>query len=724
PVRAVVEVEGIVSETIKVIQRFQLYGSSSILVQEISLEIPNYKPTNIKQALYYIFNLNNSSKPTMGIPFGAVPLIFQGGRARKIKFSRRSPGKSFKFGRKKKRPFGGEVYDLQKWINFDSGGHSIDLLSGRTQTRVYVKRGFAAVEIQGMINGHPDVLRFGIYSHASDWRKGNTPRRAWEFAHPMLGVATQEGKKGKALPEEACFLEVKSTNNTGNIIVSSLKRSFDGKGLALRFFETSDQDVTVKIKPVFKIPQAEVSRTNMVEQPFEPLNKTAGSYYVPIKGFGIETVKFYKQAVTDRKAPGRIKELSVTQTSSTGISLSWSASGDDGYEGKSSKYELRYSKRPINNHNWEQATLVKGLSPPRPAGEKEHFTVKGLKSSKTYYFAVKAIDESGNSSKLSKIISIVTESRDYIKPGRIVNLGVSKRASTSITLHWTASGDDGRRGKASRYDVLYSKESFDDTTWKRKAIAATGKIVPRKSGKPESFQVTGLQPTTKYYFSMVSYDEADNRSPLSNLTFSRTTSSITRAFQKGISPTVSYSGCSDTYLSKINEEELISIYGKETSLQTYSNNLSVILIRFDLSSIPTDAVVFKAILKLHAYDITYEDKGYLTCYRLKSDWNEEKGSGKTPDGKKSWKHGLEGSIDRQADYGLLPRGTVARAKTEDGKHWVKLDITPLVKDWVSKKQPNYGILLKGNCGGDCGMYFHSSDYEEDIKLRPRLEVSY
>ncbi len=89
-------------------------------------------------------------------------------------------------------------------------------------------------------------------------------------------------------------------------------------------------------------------------------------------------------------------------------------------------------------------------------------------------------------------------------------------SANSVTLHWTAPGDDNNAGTASQYDVRYSTSPITDANW-TSALQASGEPTPQAAGTPESFTVTGLLPATSYYFAIKTADEVPNWSPLSNV---------------------------------------------------------------------------------------------------------------------------------------------------------------------------------------------------------------
>ncbi|MCP4603617.1 MAG: S8 family serine peptidase, partial [Proteobacteria bacterium] len=84
-----------------------------------------------------------------------------------------------------------------------------------------------------------------------------------------------------------------------------------------------------------------------------------------------------------------------------------------------------------------------------------------------------------------------------------------------LELKFTAPGDDPGWGESNAYDIRYSKtviteENFNQAT----PIEAP---LPGGSGVLEKVLVEGLVAETEYYFALYAFDEAGNRSPLSNV---------------------------------------------------------------------------------------------------------------------------------------------------------------------------------------------------------------
>ncbi|MFQ5454773.1 MAG: FG-GAP-like repeat-containing protein [Nitrospirota bacterium] len=244
-----------------------------------------------------------------------------------------------------------------------------------------------------------------------------------------------------------------------------------------------------------------------------PDSSTGGRVYLEIgdvdgDGGGIDTTP--PAAVTDLRT-GFIDGISVE--------LIWTASGDDGQTGTADSYDIRYSTSPIDSSNFDIA--IQAANPPIPqiAGTTESFVVSGLSEGVTYYFALKAIDDRGNISPISNVVFDTTSILpDNIPPSVILDLNVTNITTDSITLTWTASGDDGDIGVASQYDLRLSLFPINDNgTDFDSAEIITGLPAPAPAGTTETFTVSGLSPEITYYFAIKAIDNVGNVSPLSNI---------------------------------------------------------------------------------------------------------------------------------------------------------------------------------------------------------------
>lgn len=110
---------------------------------------------------------------------------------------------------------------------------------------------------------------------------------------------------------------------------------------------------------------------------------------------------------------------------------------------------------------------------------------------------------------------------DDTPPAQITDLVAAWTSDTSVTLSWTAPGDDDMRGTAENYDIRYLIGELDETTWEA-ATVHPSPPVPEPGGTTQSVTIEGLTPQQDYSFAIVSSDEMSQLSPLSNVVTART----------------------------------------------------------------------------------------------------------------------------------------------------------------------------------------------------------
>lgn len=216
----------------------------------------------------------------------------------------------------------------------------------------------------------------------------------------------------------------------------------------------------------------------------------------------------------DQMAPAATTDLTISRVGPTSLRLSWTAAGDDGTTGYAARYDVRYATAPITPQNWASAAAVSGAPAPHTAGTTEYVDVTGLQQDVVYYFALKTTDEVPNWSELSNVPSAKT--LDQVAPAAVTDLQVTSTTATTVTLRWTAPGDNGSTGTAAQYDVRYTTGSLNQATW-NSATQAAGEPTPGIAGSDQTLTVTNLAQATTYRFGLKTADEVPNWSVLSTV---------------------------------------------------------------------------------------------------------------------------------------------------------------------------------------------------------------
>ncbi|WP_257453791.1 DUF3616 domain-containing protein [Archangium lipolyticum] len=191
------------------------------------------------------------------------------------------------------------------------------------------------------------------------------------------------------------------------------------------------------------------------------------------------------------------------------------------------------------------------------------------------------------------------------------------------------------------------------------------------------------------------------------------------SFQDGVSPSSSYAGTRD---SMIEEQNPDTNNGGDTSISASgdtpsgSGNENYILLKWDVSSIPANALVRAA-----SITVTVSDKADQTYdfYELTRAWTEGQVTWKQADDSNDWaSNGADGAGDRNtASLGSI------RA-TATGTYTVTLNANGLevVRRWLTTPSSNHGVII-ANKDNDNRLEIRSSEYSTRPS-RPKLTVTW
>jgi hypothetical protein len=113
------------------------------------------------------------------------------------------------------------------------------------------------------------------------------------------------------------------------------------------------------------------------------------------------------------------------------------------------------------------------------------------------------------------LLAVSTRGATNAPPSRITNLATAQVSDSSVTLTWTAPGDDGASGRAAVYELRRSSQPITDANFTAASVVPISQP-PSAAGTGEQFVVRGLTPGTPYFFAIRAIDDAASASLVSN----------------------------------------------------------------------------------------------------------------------------------------------------------------------------------------------------------------
>lgn len=202
--------------------------------------------------------------------------------------------------------------------------------------------------------------------------------------------------------------------------------------------------------------------------------------------------------------------------------------------------------------------------------------------------------------------------------------------------------------------------------------------------------------------------------PTATATTGPTPESTTVTFQQGAD---GYSGTTDVYISDYNDD---ANYNWDSILVVRSTDITASLLRFEVSSIPSNATVLSATLQLYT---TGQSNSAWMCarpYAVLRPW---------VDSQATWNRAT--SSELWATPGCNGLGT-DRESTGAEEVWLKysntwysFDVTDMVQSWVLDPDNNFGLVMKSTCNmAESVEYRMAAANHSSTGARPKLVVEY
>jgi subtilisin family serine protease len=217
--------------------------------------------------------------------------------------------------------------------------------------------------------------------------------------------------------------------------------------------------------------------------------------------------------VVDNVGPAPVTNLAATPLAAHAVELTWTSPRDTGPQPRAARYEIRRAIAPITPASFPAATLVAGAPAPAAPGTAERFVATGVDEGVPTWFALRSIDQVGNPSGLSNLAGATTT---RVAPGSVASLRIAAGSDSTLTLAWTATGDDGDVGRPARYHVHAAETPLDAATFESAPIQLDV-TATHDAGGSESATLRELSPGHRYWVALEAEDAAGDRSPVSNV---------------------------------------------------------------------------------------------------------------------------------------------------------------------------------------------------------------
>lgn len=186
----------------------------------------------------------------------------------------------------------------------------------------------------------------------------------------------------------------------------------------------------------------------------------------------------------------------------------------------------------------------------------------------------------------------------------------------------------------------------------------------------------------------------------------------TSVFQQGIN---NYIGTADTTLMS---DRVRKNFGTDNLIKVQGDSWFLGMIRFDLASLPVNAVVQSARLELYLAKKNDMKQFNMGLYRLLRPWDEMKTTWNLALTGVSW--GVSGANSVGVDREGAP---ITAALVNATSQWYFFDVTSAVQGWAVNPSSNFGLIARGDNSNDTEYHFISAN-NPALNLRPRLTVVY
>ena len=175
----------------------------------------------------------------------------------------------------------------QKWADLSEGDYGVSLLNDCKYGYDIKENVMRLTLIKSAIDPDPNAdigfhsFCYSLYPHGGNWQQGRTVQAAYELNYPLIPKLTNESR-------EFSLVRV----NRENVIIETVKKAEDGKGIVVRIYEAFNQLGEVELE--FGCQLKNVIECNLLEEPETSVDFIGNKFRFDIKPFEIKTfiIKF------------------------------------------------------------------------------------------------------------------------------------------------------------------------------------------------------------------------------------------------------------------------------------------------------------------------------------------------------------------------------------------------------------------------------------------------
>lgn len=293
---------------------------------------------------------------------------------------------------------------------------------------------------------------------------------------------------------------------------------------------------------------------------------------------------------------------------------------------------------------------------------------------------------------------------DDTSPVRVTDLAVVAAGDNSLTLEWTAPGDDGGLGTALSYEIRQSGSPINAFNFGA-ATPVPNPPTPIAGGNIQGFIVNGIDTTLETHFALRALDDAGNASEVSNDAV--WTPSGTPLHLEKFIPAFKDNSMYAEHDSVSNGAGEHLFAGKTASLNPAGPSNRRVLLAFAIGdSIPAGAVIDSVRLTLNVSKRPANIAYIFSLHRVTADWGEG-----TSDAGPMGGAGVP-ATPNDATWGYRFYNTTAwttaggdfiatpSAQTPVGTlgffNWSSASMTADVQEWLDNPANNFGWILIGD----------------------------